>query len=116
MTHTEKRGFHCVMSLVKVTAIGSRRCQEEGWVCAMGTEFWFPKMKIPWKEKWAWLDNIKMYLVQGVIVRSGGRRDGVCHELGVSVSQDENILEREVVVVRQYVNMLTALELDTRNG
>lgn len=29
-----------------------------GMGCAMGTEFRFPKMKIPWKEKWAWLDNV----------------------------------------------------------
>lgn len=39
-----------------------------------------------------------------------GQERWVCHELRVSVSQDENTLEREVVVVRQYVNMLTALK------
>lgn len=61
-----------------------------------------PKAKVFWKEKWWWLENIQTYLVQVVVTRAKRKRMGHTAGARVSVSQDERILEREVVKFTRY--------------
>lgn len=45
-------------SLVKVTAVGSRACQDQGEGDVAWVKFQFHEMKASWKEKWLQLDSM----------------------------------------------------------